>query len=377
MSNPSVYAGRIVKVRATVQFGMESSTIVDPAQPNCPGPWYDDAPKKDETLRPNSFDEELQRRNPVYLVEDANLKRFNEALEAVVYSRNREVVYMGGLSRYEVTATMTGRIDYAKRGLGFGHLNGWRVRFLLSSVEEIATREISHDWNEFSREPGRFPHGTIRGKLTDANGHPVKSAWVGAIPVLGKIPISHPEVLTKEDGAYALDVEPGNYFVVVNRTNPATEGTPVLTTYYPPAEEESGATPLSVADFSDLIGIDIQIHRTLRPHRFEVQVLWPDGKPVKGAHVFLTQTNQAPIAAGGISYVDADGWASLVAFEGMDYILWAQLGSWPSERCAPVVNLDRNRSDAEPIVTRITLDHEACSKQADEARSAAYTMQSR
>jgi hypothetical protein len=93
--------------------------------------------------------------------------------------------------------------------------------------------------------------------------------------------------------------------------------------------------------------------------------------------VFLTQTNQAPIAAGGITYVDTDSQAHLMAFEGIDYLLWAELGSWPNEKCAPVVSLDRNRSNAEPIITKITLAHEACSKQADDARSTAYAMQPR
>jgi hypothetical protein len=198
MRTPDAFAGRMVKVRATVQSGFESSTIVDANVPSCNGPWLDDAPKKESQPESDSYDAELQRLHPAYLIEDENMKRFDDALSAVVYPRNSKTIFIGGNpQRYNVTATMTGRVDYAgEQELGFGHMNGWRVRFVLSSVEDVATEERSYNWAEFSSDPVRFPHGTIRGKLIDAEGKPIKSAWVGAIPAEGKVPISYPEVLT-------------------------------------------------------------------------------------------------------------------------------------------------------------------------------------
>jgi hypothetical protein len=124
------------------------------------------------------------------------MKQFDKALQAVVYPRDDRTIFVGGdPPRYEVTATMTGRVDYVgERGLAVGHLNGWPVRFVLSSVQDVATEERSYDWAEFSREPVRFPHGTILGKLTDPSGKPIKSGWVGAIPAEGKVPLVSPEV---------------------------------------------------------------------------------------------------------------------------------------------------------------------------------------
>ena len=380
MRTPDAFAGRMVKVRATVQSGFESSTIVDANESSCDSPWFAYAPKKESTVQPKSYDAELLGLDPVFLLEEENMKRFDDARSAVVYPRSNRGLFIGGNpKRFNVTATMTGRVDDAgEGGSGFGHLNGWRVRFVLSSVEDVATEERSYNWAEFSSDPVRFPHGTIRGKLTDAEGKPIKSAWVGAIPAEGKVPISYPEVLTKEDGSYSLDVEPGKYLVVVNRNAPAREDVPVLTTYFPSTEIEAGATPLNVLDHAELMAIDIQIHRILPTHFFEVQVLGTDGEPAKGAYVHLTQTNRTRIAGQhGVTHTNSEGRARLLAFEGLDYLLWADLGSWPSKRCAPVVELEGNHSGAGPIVVRISLSQEACSEQAREARTAAYATQVR
>ena len=379
MHHPGRFAGRVVRVRATVQSGFEVSALFDPGNPSCDGPWFERAPKKDEALLSgDSHDIELQRRHPIFLVEDENMKRFDDALRAAVYPRKHGMLVLGGTPRYMVTATMTGRVDYAgKRGLGFGHMDLRRVRFVLISVEDVTTEERSYDWTQFSREPVRFPHGIIRGKLTDGAGKPIRLAWVEAIPAEGNIPVGCPEVLTDTDGRYSLDVEPGKYLLVVNRTEPAREYVPVLTTYFPSTENAAEATILNVANYAELADIDIQIHRTLRPRFFQVQVLGPDGKPASGAYAYLTQTNQTEIAGQhGVSHVDAEGSVRLLGFEGLDYLLWADLGSWPRKQCAPVVRLGTGSND-QPIVVKVTLGQEACSKQEDEARSAAHAVQSR
>lgn len=377
MNEPPAFAGRIVKLRATAKTGFEYSIIVDANQSSCKSPSFEIAPKKELPSHLDGYDAELQRLQPVFLVEDENMKRFDDALDAVVYPRDKKVLFVNGNPpRYAVTATMTGRVDYAgERGLGFGHMNSWRVRFVLSSVEDVTTEVISYDWKKFSTVPVHSPHGTIRGRVTDANGKPIKSAWVGAIPSRGTVPIVFADALTEEDGSYSLDVEPGKYFVVVNRYYPATEDVPILTTYFPSAETESGARSLRIVDHTLLTGIDIRIHRVLTPRLFDVQVLSEDGKPASEAYAYLTQTDRVPIAGsdgGVITHADSGGRARLLGFEGIDYLLWAHIGSFPSERCALVIRLDRNQVYAEPIVIRISLAEEACTTQEDEALSAAY-----
>jgi hypothetical protein len=377
MADPSIFAGRIVKMRATVETGMEASTISDAVGDSCDGPWLEFAPKKNSPSRLEGNDAELQHLNPVFLVEDENLKRFDDAVDAVVYPRDEDMKFDGGSGppKYKVTATMTGRVDYAgEHGLGFGHMNGWRVRFVLSVVDNVSTQDIAYDWAKFSPEPVHFPHGTIQGKLTNAEGKPIGLAWVGAIPAKGMVPIEFPKKLTEKDGTYLLYVEPGTYFIVVNYEESATDEVPVLTTYFPSAESEGGATPISVADYDEIKGIDIRIHRVLKPRSFDVQVLDAEGKPAVGAYVFLTQKDRESIAGKccGVINVDSQGRAQLLAFEDLDYLLWTKFDSYPNEQCAPLISLVANRPNAETILARISLTQDACSQQEQDALYAAY-----
>ena len=378
MHRPSAFAGHIVKLRATVETGMEASVLIDANNSSCKSPWLDWAPIKGEPSRSEEYDTQ-QRRFPVFLVEDENLKHFEGALNAVVYPRENHVMFVdGGPKRYTVTATMTGRVDYAGKGLGFGHLNGWEVRFVLSSVEDVAMVERTYDWTVYSREPVRFPHGTISGKLTNADGKPIKTAWIGAIPAKGKVPIGFKQSLTKDDGSYTFDLDPGIYFVVVNRISAATEDVPVLTTYFPSSEVESGATPLKIDDYTNLTGINLHINRTLTPIYINLQVFRSTGEPAAGAYAYLTQTNQAGLAGEhGVTHLDSAGRARLFGFEGVEYLVWAASGSWPSEQCAPIIRLDRSHPRTEPIVMTISMKQAACSKQEEEARAAAYATQAR
>src|SRR4029078_4274619 len=73
------------------------------------------------------------QRAPVKLNNNYQLKRFQELLDAPMYPRSRGVSCMGCM-RYEVTATMTGRLDYAGKDHGFGHLNAYEAQFVLGSV---------------------------------------------------------------------------------------------------------------------------------------------------------------------------------------------------------------------------------------------------
>ena len=168
---------------------------------------------------------------------------------------------------------MTGRARRREKvGLGYGHLNGWRVRFVLISVEHVSTEEISYDWTEFSRDPVRFAQGTIRGRLIDAEGKPIKSAWVGAIPAEGPVPISFPEMRTKEDGSYSLDVEPGNIWSWSTGDNPANAEVPVLDhVFFHQLKPRQKPHRLMLPTLRCSVE-DIQVHRVLVPHFFDVHV---------------------------------------------------------------------------------------------------------
>jgi hypothetical protein len=153
MDNPGSFAGQVVRVRATVSSGFDRSTIIDANPPAAcearvgkHGPWFDSAPKKNGPPAMTDRDAELQNRSPVFLVEDENMGQFVSALGAqATPPEDRCDSSLDGYPKYEVTATMIGRVDYSESG-GFGHFGAWKVRFLLTSVQDVATRELSYDY---------------------------------------------------------------------------------------------------------------------------------------------------------------------------------------------------------------------------------------
>ena len=153
MANPGRFAGQVVKVKATVSSGFEFSTIIDPKpRPSCKShtgdqwPWVQTAPRKNAALALNDYDADLQKRHPVFLVEDEGMRRFVKAVDAqAVPPPDRCSASIDGYPKYQVTATMTGRVDYSRTG-GFGHLGAWHVRFLLMSASDVVTKELSYDY---------------------------------------------------------------------------------------------------------------------------------------------------------------------------------------------------------------------------------------
>src|SRR5260370_535896 len=119
------------------------------------------------------------QRVPIKLRRDGELKKFQELLDAEMYPRSRGNL-CESCHRYEVTATMTGRVDYAGEHGGFGHMNGFPTQFVLESVSEISVKDLSsrYDPNLFSSVRVRFPTAYLQGKVTGPKGDGILSAEV-------------------------------------------------------------------------------------------------------------------------------------------------------------------------------------------------------
>ncbi len=226
-------------------------------------------------------------------------------------------------------------------------------------------------------------HGTVTGKLTGADGKPIASAWVTAIASEGEIDATNPEQLTNDAGEFSLDVPPGKYFIVANYDWPATESAPVLSTYYagngPGSEAETGAKAIEVKNNAKIKNIDIKVTRVLKPISIEVLVTGPDGKPLPSGDAYLTQINQPGVAGSdsGATYADKAGHVKLLAFEGIDYQLWAENGVGKAKTCAVMLKLDKTHMPTGVVTMQVDQQQPTCSKQEDAARNAAYAMQPR
>lgn len=148
------FDGKMVRLRATVVSGYEAFGIRDPSNEKCDVIWLTypgSGPVASTSFGANASN---VQRPPVKLKNDRQLKRFQELLKAEMYPRSRGDICMA-CTRYEVTATLTGRLDYAGKGRGFGHMNAYETQLVLESVADVsATDQASHyDLKLFSPTP--------------------------------------------------------------------------------------------------------------------------------------------------------------------------------------------------------------------------------
>jgi hypothetical protein len=165
LKDPQSFNGKIVRIKATVSSGLDEFIVrgedchhaissIWLAYPE--GTKAKAGPAAILELQPASnFSGEVKPadRTPVTL--DKNNKDFKQfdSLLATSYKSNGICI---GCVKFEVSATLTGRLDAAEPALrrdaagkivgisGFGNLNAWSARLVLQSVADVASHEIDY-----------------------------------------------------------------------------------------------------------------------------------------------------------------------------------------------------------------------------------------
>jgi hypothetical protein len=148
-SHPEQFDGKIVRVEARIRSEIEVFGITDPRN-KCKNIFWLTYPDEADATHPGS----TIKRTPVDLRKDEQFELFEKYLDAKMYPRFEGTNCY--CKRYEVTATLTGRVDVAtKEQRGFGHLNGWKVQLVLQTVTDIMPKDLSpnYDPREYSTEP--------------------------------------------------------------------------------------------------------------------------------------------------------------------------------------------------------------------------------
>lgn len=356
LKSPQNFDGEVVQIRATVLAGFEVFALRDAVDENCGAIWlsYDGGgPTASLSL---GLRAPTVERPPVTLQRNRQFKRFQELLKAHMYPRRRENVCVG-CNRYEVTARLTGRLDVAGEGTGFGHMNAYGARLTLQSVTNISTLDLSsnYDLTVFSVTPIAFPSGRVRGKVIELTGKPVNNAEVTLRLVTDEWPFLRDLVeWADEGGRFSFDdVPPGTYLAGVNLDSPASDGVPFPATYFPGMLERDGAESLEIND-GQRRRIVIRLGEELERWTIPVKVIWPDGKPVFEANVWLKEIRDPiPVVGGAVSLTDSNGLYDLVGLHGIDYVLQADIYQKPSYKpyCSEQIRLSAGTT----IQTRIAL----------------------
>lgn len=325
-ANAKKISGRMVTVRAKIINGFEVFAIEDPSG-GCGIMWLEYAGGGPEAMF--SWGNRMPPRHqaPVELQRDAEFNKFAELLAARMYPRDRGTICMN-CNRYQVTATMTGRVEVATKGTGFGHLNRYYLLFKLQSVSDADGKDLSGKYDSaiFSSTPVQFPTGYFKGVVRSPNGDPIKYIPVMAIRPEG-VPLYMKEFMsvTDDEGKFQFGVPPGSYILGVNTSFPFITKFPFPPTYFPAATEPTAATVLKIED-GQTIEANVNILRAAVRRDVTIHVEWPDGKPAAGVLVHLRDAwSDMPIDIGGDKYyTNEHGRRTLPAFEGVAYTAYAE-----------------------------------------------------
>jgi hypothetical protein len=169
VKSPASFDGKMVRIKGTVVAGLDEFVIKDATDPNCGYPvnaiWLSypqgskakSGPVAIVTAQPaHNFAGTLNTptRTPVTLDKSKDFKQFDSLL-AQPHQKGLDMCL--GCARYEVTATLVGRLDgvadaAVKRDAsgkivgfgGFGNMNGYPARLVLASVSDVTPKEIDY-----------------------------------------------------------------------------------------------------------------------------------------------------------------------------------------------------------------------------------------
>jgi hypothetical protein len=134
-SHPLDYDGKLVRVRGRILIAFEqfelSATECKLATPEMIWLEYGRGPKRQPIIWCCG---DLASHDPIAVVQDANFKTFDR--------------YLTAKTKYEVTATLTGRLDTAARADGsgpcggYGHLGIACSRLVIQSVADVVAKDV-------------------------------------------------------------------------------------------------------------------------------------------------------------------------------------------------------------------------------------------
>jgi hypothetical protein len=334
--NPSYFDGKVVRVKAKLISGFEVYAIEEP-QGQCSISLSNSDGGATASVSLGAMTLNINRPE-VILKKDSEFKKFQRLQNAEMYPRKQGESCMD-CHRYEISAMMTGRIDYAGEGNGFGHMNMFAARLVLASVSDVIGHDISsrHDAKEFSVKKIRFPTGELHGIVLSPEGKAIEGAEVSVHPVSeNQTPIDEDTDWTDEKGRFKLSLPPGSYVLGLNLDTPPSPMFPFPATFFPGTTDEKEAQAIQIAD-RQTTSVRLQLGSRLRPRILPVRVLWTNGSPVEEANVDLKEVNNPTAVVGSsVSHTGKDGTFDLIGFEGIDYVIQADIYVKPTykESCA-------------------------------------------
>jgi len=252
VKKPAPFDGKMVRIKGTVVAGLDEFVIKDAADPNCgfqvnaiwlaypqgaKGKAGPAAMVQVQPARNFSGQYAPPARTPVALDKSKDFKQFDSLL-AQTHQKGSDVCL--GCVRYEVTATLVGRLDAVadatlKRDAsgkilgfgGFGNMNAYPARLVLQSVSDVTPKEIDYSKIDDATKGNPVQELSLPGStpLPLAPGPPVNDPY-GTLETVQKIIQTMPDSPAKDQAlkaaaAYAKERDHNGVTIGFGTTNEA------------------------------------------------------------------------------------------------------------------------------------------------------------
>jgi len=346
-SHPLDFEGKMVRVKARIATLFKSRVIEDATQP-CSRVMRltystEPAPASSFVPGPDTPAKDLPRPT---LIDDDQFKLFQKYLAARMYATS-EGAPCSPCDRYEITATLTGMVNFPVSAKPDSKPRNPRERlFFLQSVADVTPRDISatYDPKKFSTEPLAFSRGFVSGRLLGPDGKPLPQTDVQIVST-ESVPasIKGTHQLTDDQGQFNFEVAPGQYVVAINLYTGPSKELPYSTTYLPGTTNVISATMIQVQAGQHVEHLTLQLSaaQRLRERKFSGKVEWPDGRAATDVAVWLNEDEHHQLLMKGpAGRTNAAGNFTLIGFEGRDYFLHANVTLAGKPVCAKKLRLN-------------------------------------
>lgn len=205
--------------------------------------------------------------------------------------------------------------------------------------------------------------GQVEGRVFGERGDPLSHVTVSLFPadLDPKDQVSYQHSLTayvKDGGRYSFDgVPPGRYLLVINpRGTTRAEGPQYPRVFYPGTEDPAQAAAVTVGEGEKVTDRDIRMTRRFVERELAGVVVWPDGRPAKGASALLTTAEQPWSQVGYLATADEQGRFTLKGLEGETFhvVAWVSVDD-RRQMCGGPAEVSIS-SGVEPAPVRIIID---------------------
>jgi hypothetical protein len=140
-----------------------------------------------------------------------------------------------------------------------------------------------------------FSSGSIQGRILDASGKPLGSAFAYIVPasetVLPKKGKLYWEYQGKTDFFKFVHIPPGEYLIVVNPDDSLDPDFPYRRTFYPGVRDRASAAVITIRGGEQIKDANISLEQQFTPRHLTARVTWSDGRLVRDfVHVVAAGT---------------------------------------------------------------------------------------